>query len=42
MNFFKNPVKLTPLNYKMRDAIIAYFQKVDTLQTAIDNRVKLN
>ncbi|SDR96972.1 5'-nucleotidase, C-terminal domain [Polaribacter sp. KT25b] len=42
MNFFKNPVKLTFLDYKMRDAIIDYFQKVDTLQSAIDNRVKLN
>ncbi|WP_165731192.1 5'-nucleotidase C-terminal domain-containing protein [Polaribacter sp. 20A6] len=42
MNFFKNPVALTVLDYKMRDAIIDYFQKVDTLQTTIDNRVKLN
>ncbi|MHB0755380.1 5'-nucleotidase C-terminal domain-containing protein [Polaribacter sp. M15] len=41
MNFFKEPVKLTVLDYKMRDAIIDYFNKVDTLQTAIDNRIKL-
>lgn len=41
MNFFKNPKKLTTLNYKVRDAIIDYFEKVDTLKTAIDNRVIL-
>lgn len=41
MNFFKSPLKLTVLDYKMRDGIIDYFQKVDTLKTAIDNRVKL-
>ncbi len=39
MNFFKNPIKLTTLDYKMRDAIIDYFKKVDTLQSTIDNRV---
>ncbi|APZ47443.1 UDP-sugar hydrolase [Polaribacter reichenbachii] len=41
MNFFKNPLKLTVLDYKMRDCIIDYFQKVDTLKTGIDNRIKL-
>lgn len=41
MDFFKNPKKLTKLNYKVRDAIIDYFVKVDTLKTAIDNRVIL-
>lgn len=39
MNFFKNPKKLTKLNYKVRDAIIDYFKKVDTLKTGIDKRV---
>jgi len=39
MFFLKNPKKLTKLNYKVRDAIINYFKKVDTLQTTIDNRV---
>lgn len=39
MNFFKNPKQLTLLDYKMRDAIIDYFRKKDTLQTAIDNRI---
>ena len=41
MNFFKDPVKLTKLDYKMRDAIIHYFKKVDTLRTTIDNRVNI-
>ena len=39
MVFFKNPEKLTVLNYKMRNAIIDYLKKVDTLKTALDNRV---
>lgn len=39
MIFFKNPKKLTKLNYKVRDAIINYFKKVDTLKTSIDNRI---
>lgn len=41
MYFFKNPEKLTKLNYKVRDAIIDYFKKTDTLQATIDNRVIL-
>lgn len=41
MNFFKDPAKLTKLDYKMRDAIINYFKKVDTLKTTIDNRVNI-
>lgn len=41
MNFFKNPEKLTKLEYKIRDAIINYFEKVDTLKTAIDKRVTI-
>ena len=41
MNFFKNPEELTVLDYKMRDAIIDYFVKVDTLKTSIDNRAIL-
>ncbi|MCG1036810.1 5'-nucleotidase C-terminal domain-containing protein [Polaribacter sargassicola] len=41
MNFFKEPLKLTILDYKMRDAIIDYFKKVDSLQTDIDNRVTI-
>lgn len=41
MNFFKNPIKLTKLDYKVRDAIIHYFQQTDTIKAAIDNRVTL-
>ncbi len=39
MYFFKNPETLTKLNYKMRDAIIDYFKKTDTLRATIDKRV---
>ncbi|EAR12974.1 UDP-sugar hydrolase [Polaribacter irgensii 23-P] len=41
MDFFKNPKKLTNLNYKVRDAVIGYFKKTDTLRVSIDNRVKI-
>ncbi|WP_299016916.1 5'-nucleotidase [uncultured Polaribacter sp.] len=39
MNFFKNPISLTKLNYKIRDAIIAYFEKEVELKAVIDNRI---
>ncbi|OSY88063.1 UDP-sugar hydrolase [Tenacibaculum holothuriorum] len=39
MTFFKDPVKLTKLNYKFRDVIIDYFKEVDTLKSTIDNRI---
>ena len=39
MYFFKDPIKLTKLDYKIRDAIVDYFKKVDTLKTVIDKRV---
>ena len=39
MNFFKNPKQLILLDYKMRDAIIDYFRKKDTLHSTIDNRI---
>lgn len=38
MFFFKDPVNLFTTDYKLRNAIIDYFVKVDTLNTAIDNR----
>lgn len=41
MVFFENPEKLTNLNYKVRDAIIDYFEKTDTLKVSIDYRVKI-
>lgn len=38
MDFFKNPVHLYPLNYKMRSAIIDYFKETDTLKSNLDGR----
>ncbi|MFO7719733.1 MAG: 5'-nucleotidase [Gillisia sp.] len=38
MIFFKNPVNLYNTDYKIRNTIIDYFQKVDTLKTQRDNR----
>lgn len=38
MDFFKDPVELHYIDYKIRNAIIDYFSKVDTLKTARDNR----
>lgn len=39
MTFFKNPGKLTSLDYKVRDAIIYHLKKTDTVHTNIDNRI---
>lgn len=41
MDFFKDPIKLYKLDYKVRDAIIDYFKSVDTLTSVLDNRVIL-
>lgn len=38
MNFFKAPVNIFPVDYKIRNSIIDYFSKVDTLKTGRDNR----
>ena len=38
MSFFKDPVSLTKIDYKLRNAIIDYFKKVDTLKVTKDNR----
>lgn len=38
MTFFKDPVNIYITNYKIRNTIIDYFQKVDTLKTKRDNR----
>lgn len=38
MNFFKDPVKVYPVDYKIRNSVIDYFSKVDTLKTGRDNR----
>lgn len=43
MNFFQDPVNLFVIDYKIRNAMIDYFQKVDTIHTAIDDRyIKLD
>ncbi len=38
MNFFKDPIQLYKVDYKLRNAIIDYFKKVDTLTVEKDNR----
>lgn len=38
MIFFKDPINFYNTNYKIRNTIIDYFQKVDTLKTHRDNR----
>ncbi len=38
MNFFKNPIKVTDLNYKIRNILIDYFTKMDTIAPVHDGR----
>jgi 2',3'-cyclic-nucleotide 2'-phosphodiesterase (5'-nucleotidase family) len=38
MNFLKDPKSLHVIDYKLRNAYIDYFNKVDTLKTARDDR----
>ncbi len=38
MNFFSNPVSLHVLDYKIRNALLDSFQKIDTLPAILDNR----
>lgn len=38
MNFFKNPVELHKLDYKVRNAIIDYFKEIDTVKVELDGR----
>lgn len=40
MNFFKNPVQITDIDYKVRNAIIDYFSKTKQIQTHLDGRIK--
>jgi len=43
MGFFKNMLSATDTNYLIRNAMIDYFKKVDTLHSFVDNRFyKLN
>ncbi|UMB53898.1 5'-nucleotidase C-terminal domain-containing protein [Lutibacter sp. A64] len=41
MNFFKNPVSITNIDYKLRNAIIDYFKETDTLKTNLDGRFRV-
>lgn len=38
MIFFKNPVKIYEIDYLIRNVLIDYFKKIDTLQATHDNR----
>ena len=38
MGFFKNRTSITNLDYLVRNAIIDYFKKVDTITTTVDDR----
>ena len=38
MNFFKDPVELHKIDYKVRNAIIDYFEETDTIKVKLDNR----
>ncbi len=40
MNFFKDPVKLYNLDYKMRNSIIDYFKEIDTVKVTMDGRFR--
>ena len=38
MYFFSNPISIDTLNYKMRDSMIDYFSKTDTVDIKLDGR----
>ncbi len=38
MYFFSDPVNLYNIDYKLRNAIIDYFHKIDTIKAKQDNR----
>ena len=40
MNFFKNPVTIHKLDYKVRNAIIDYFKETDTIKVSLDGRFR--
>ncbi len=40
MNFFKNPINLYKLDYKVRNAIIDYFKETDTIKVNLDGRFR--
>ena len=40
MNFFKDPVNIHKLDYKVRNAIIDYFKETDTVKVSLDGRFR--
>ncbi|MBE0423395.1 MAG: 5'-nucleotidase C-terminal domain-containing protein [Lutibacter sp.] len=40
MNFFKDPVTVHKLDYKVRNAIIDYFKETDTIEISLDGRFR--
>jgi 5'-nucleotidase len=40
MNFFKNPINIYDINYKVRSAIIDYFKETDTIKVELDGRIR--
>jgi 5'-nucleotidase len=40
MDFFKNPVSIENLDYKLRNAIIDYFKDTDTIKVKLDGRFR--
>ena len=40
MNFFKNPINLYSIDYKVRNAIIDYLTENDTINASLDNRIQ--
>ena len=40
MNFFKDPVNLYNLDYKIRNALIDYFKETDTISVTLDGRFR--
>ncbi len=40
MNFFKDPVNIHKLDYKVRNAIIDYFKEKDTIKVSLDGRFR--
>lgn len=39
MNFFKSPINLFPIDYKLRNAIIDYLKEQDTVKVSLDGRI---
>jgi hypothetical protein len=42
MNFFINPISLTIIDFKIRDAIISELTEIDTIIANLDGRTQWN